>query len=155
MKFRFHLCLALLFIFVVNSYGQVFSEKEAEKQGNSYKRLDGIYPSALHLNPILAVFKTPQEQENFQKAYIKFMQDLNAFLKANNFSWGKQTTCFNRIYFNANGVVDYFLYSFPSGQITPEKEKEFERLLKLFLKGHKFTVTAKENFSQSSPYKFN
>src|SRR5690349_17483313 len=112
MKFKFNLCLALLFMFVVNSYGQVFSEKEAEKQGNSYKRLDGIYPSALHLNPILAVFKTPQEQENFQKAYIKFMQDLNAFLKANNFSWGKQTTCFNRIYFNANGVVDYFLYSF-------------------------------------------
>ncbi len=157
MKSKFNVCFVLLFIVITNALAQdkVFTEKEAESRGKSYQRLDGMYASALHANPILAVFKTSQEQEDFQKAYLKFMQDLNLFLKANNFSWGKQTTCFNRIYFSANGTVDYFLYNFHSSQITPEKEKEFDRLLKLFVKDHKFSLTAKEKFSQCSPYKYN
>jgi len=156
MKSKFTLSLIFLCLLVVKSYGQdkVFNEKDAQKHGNSYQRLDGLYISALHTNPILAAFKTPEEQENFQKAYLKFMQDLSAFLKANNFNWDKQTTCQNRIYFSTNGAIDYFLYDFPSGQITPEKEKEFDRLLKLFVQSHKISITAKDKFSQCSPFKY-
>jgi hypothetical protein len=51
--------------------------------------------------------------------------------------------------------VDYFLYKFSKDQITEEKEREFERLLTIFLKNHKFSAFAKEKFAQCSPVKYN
>ena len=66
------------------------------------------------------------------------LQDLGVFLKSNNFTWEKLTRCFNRIYFSPDGAIDYFLFDFPPGQIEPEKEKEFEHLLNVFIKTTNF-----------------
>jgi Predicted Zn-dependent protease (DUF2268) len=128
--------------------------QEAEKQGKSYPYLDSLYKSAVHSDTSQAVFKTPEEQQILQKAYGDFLKALGTFLKTNNFKWEKLTKCFNRIYINSDGTVDYFLYKFSKDQITEEKEHEFERLLNIFLKDHKFPASAKEKFAQCSPVKY-
>lgn len=118
------------------------------------KHLDNSYKSAVHSNPDSAVFKSPEEQTELQKSYVRLIRDLSSFLKSNNFKWEKPTKCFNRIYFNATGKIDYFLYDFPKDQIAPEKEKEFGRLLNLFAEEYKFPLKANENFAQCSPIKY-
>jgi len=152
---RIVLSLALCITFTANSYAQkVMTFQDAEKQGKSFQHLDSLYKSAVSSDIKLAVFKTKKQQENLQKAYVLFIQSLASYLKANHFTWDKQVRCFNRIYFDKNGKVDYFLYNFPKNEITTEKEKEFARLLGLFVKDHKLTLTANEGFAQCSPIKY-
>jgi hypothetical protein len=154
MKNRILLCLALLVSLTAFGQKKTFTFQEAEMQGHSYQSLDSLYKSALHADSTKAVFQTPEEQTNFQKAYVDFIQSLGGFLKSNGFKWEKITRCFNRIYINTDGTVEYFLYKFSKDQITEEKEKEFERLLNTFLKDHKFPATSKEKFAQCSPVKY-
>lgn len=128
--------------------------QNAEKQGISIKHLDSVYTSAVHTDTTLAVFKTESEQEAMQKAYIKLLQDFGKFLSENNFKWEKPTRCFNRIYFNADGTVDYFLFNFlgkPEDKPSENIEKEFQRLLNVFISDYKFSLTAKTKFAQCSP----
>jgi hypothetical protein len=141
--------------FVFSSYGQkAMTFKEAELRGKSFQHLDSLYKSAVHSNTDLAVFKSSEEQAELQKSYITLIKDLATFLKSKDFKWEKPTRCFNRIYFNPAGKIDYFLYNFSKDQIAPEKEKEFERLLNLFAKDYKFSLKANENFAQCSPIKY-
>ena len=86
--------------------------QNAEKQGISIKNLDSLYTSAVHADTALAVFKTEKEQDALQQAYVKLLQDFGKFLSENNFKWEKPTRCFNRIYFNSDGTIDYFLFNF-------------------------------------------
>lgn len=128
--------------------------QNAEKQGISIKHLDSVYTSAVHTDTTLAVFKTESEQEAMQKAYIKLLQDFGKFLSENNFKWDKPTRCFNRIYFNADGTIDYFLFNFlgkPEDKPSENIEKEFQRLLNVFISDYKFSLTAKTKFAQCSP----
>ncbi len=127
---------------------------DVEKQGISIKHLDSIYTSAVHSDTSLAVFKTESEQEALQQAYIKLLQDFGKFLSDNSFKWEKPTRCFNRIYFSADGTIDYFLFNF-LGKIEDKPneiiEKEFQRLLNIFISNYRFSLTAKTKFAQCSP----
>lgn len=128
--------------------------QNAEKQGISIKHLDSVYTSAVHTDTSLAVFKTESAQEAMQQAYIKLLQDFGKFLSENNFKWEKPTRCFNRIYFNADGTIDYFLFNFlgkPEDKPAENIEKEFQRLLNVFISDYKFSLTAKTKFAQCSP----
>jgi hypothetical protein len=128
--------------------------QDAEKQGISIKHLDSVYTSALHTDTSLAVFKTENEQEAMQQAYVKLLQDFGKFLSENNLKWEKPTRCFNRIYFNTDGTIDYFLFNFlgkPEDKPAENIEKEFKRLLNVFISDYKFTLTAKTKFAQCSP----
>jgi len=156
MKSKLILCLSFFTISVINAFGQdkALTFQEAEKRGISIQHLDSIYKSAIHDDVKLAVFKSAAEQEKLKAAYNRLLQDLGSFLKANNFRWENQTRCFNRIYLNADGNIDYFLINFPKDQITTEKEKEFSRLLNLFIRDYKFALTANEKFAQCSPVKY-
>jgi hypothetical protein len=131
--------------------------QDAEKQGISIKHLDSLYRSAVHADTSLAVFKTEKEQEALQQAYGKLLQDFGKFLSENNFKWEKPTKCFNRIYFNADGTIDYFLFNFlgkkedkPSENI----EQEFQRLLNAFISDYQFSLKGKSKFAQCSPTTF-
>ncbi len=131
--------------------------QDAEKQGISIQQLDSLYASAVHTDTSLAVFKTDKEQESLQQAYVKLLQDFNQFLFENNFKWEKPTRCFNRIYFSSNGTIDYFLFNFIGNteEKPPENvEKEFQRLLNLFIEEYKFSLSAKNKFAQCSPITF-
>lgn len=140
----------------LNTYAQKGMTFEyAVLHGKPYQHLDSLYRSAVHGNPKLAVFNTPQDQQRLQTAYMQFMQSLGIFLKSNNFKWDKPTRCFNRIYFEPGGKADYFLYNFPTNEISIAKEKQFNLLLNRFLKSHKISITANEPFAQCSPIKYN
>ena len=92
-----------------------------------YENLDGRSSFVSRCTKEQTVFKSEKEQLELQKAYQSLIFDLAKFLSENNFKWGKTTKCFNRIYFNENGKIDYFLFNFSEGEITNEKEKEFSR----------------------------
>ena len=119
-----------------------------------YDQLDNIYQSAVHSDTQLAVFKSEEEQRNHIESYHSMLRDLGEFLKSNGFEWGGETRCFNRIYFNQDGKVDYFLFNFMSDSVPNNKEEEFARLLELFLENYTFGVTADTKFSQCSPVKY-
>ncbi|NLA24739.1 MAG: hypothetical protein GX879_07210, partial [Bacteroidales bacterium] len=113
-----------------------------------------IYTSAVSSDTSLAVFKTEKEQEAFKQAYIQLLQDFGNFLSQNNFKWEKPTRCFNRIYFNSDGTIDYFLFNFlgkAEDKPTKNVEKEFQRLLNVFISDYKFPLTAKTKFVQCGP----
>lgn len=146
----------ILLASISTSFAQVaMTFKNAEAKGKSFRYLDSLYKSAVHKDMNLAVFKSQEERAELQKAYVGLIKDLSTFLQSNNFRWEKPTRCFNRIYFNPNGIIDYFLYNFSADQIVPEKEKEFDRLLNLFIKNYRFPLNAKERFAQCSPIKYN
>jgi len=127
--------------------------RQAEENGVRTSKLDSIYPSGLDADSTKAVFWNKQDE--FIKAYQETLQALGNYLKENKFSWNKQTRCFNRIYFSKDGKVDYFLYNFSKGELTPEKEKQFDTLLNQFIKKYKFPLTAKTGFAQCSPVRYN
>ena len=148
--------ITVLLIVSFQSFGQHLglTFQNAEKQGISIKHLDSIYISAVHTDTSLAVFKTEIEQEAMQQAYIKLLQDFGKFLSENNFKWEKPTRCFNRIYFSADGTIDYFLFNFlgkPEDKPAENIEKEFQKLLNVFILDYKFSLTAKTKFAQCSP----
>jgi len=152
MKTAFLIFLGLFICSISFSQNRAMTFLKAEKQGISITALDSIYPSALHSDSTKAVFGNKQQE--FIQAYKKTLQDLAAFLKSNNFSWGKQTKCFNRIYFNKDGGIDYFLYNFGKDEITPEKQARFDGLLNRFIKDYRFTMKATTGFAQCSPVRY-
>jgi hypothetical protein len=146
-----------VFLFVhLETFGQPLglTFKNAMQQNISIESLDSIYISAVHADTTLAVFKTEQEQEGLQKAYAAFLQSLGHFLLQNNFIWEKPTKSYNRIYFNSDGAIDYFLFNFlckPENKPSEIREMEFEKLLNLFITKYRFPLTAKTKFAQCSP----
>lgn len=148
-----------IILFLLTTCLQTFGQhlgltfQSAEKQGISIKHLDSLYTSAVHTDTSLAVFKTEKEQDALQQAYIKLLQDFGKFLYENNFEWEKPTRCFNRIYINSDGTIDYFLFNFlGKTEDKPSKniEMEFQRLLNVFISDYKFSLTAKTKFAQCS-----
>jgi len=150
--FIFTISLGLSFQTFGQQLGLTF--QEAQKQGISIEHLDSIYMSAVHADTSLAVFKTESEQEALFQAYAKLLQDLGQFLSDNNFKWEKPTKCFNRIYFNEDGTIAYFLFNFmgkPEDKPSEKMEKEFQELLHAFIADYQFSVTAETKFAQCSP----
>ena len=149
----------ILFVACFQTFGQhlALTFQDAAKQGINMQNLDGIYKSAVHIDTSQAVFKTDQEQQAMYEAYTKLLQDFGKFLTTNNFKWDKPTKCFNKIYFDSDGTIDYFLYNFltkdvkPEDQLSQDKQAEFNRLLNLFIKDYKISLTAKTKFAQCSP----
>ncbi len=151
-----NLIITILLTACLQTFGQHLglTFQNAEKQGISIKHLDSIYTSAVHTDTSLAVFKTEKEQEALQQAYFNLLQDFANFLSENNFKWEKPTRCFNRIYFNSDGTIDYFLFNFlgkTEDKPAENIEKEFQRLLNVFISDYKFSLTAKTKFAQCSP----
>ena len=159
MSCKMNIVLALLFLtpFYAHSQHLGITIPDAKAQGITIERLDSVYTSAVHSDTTLAVFRTDPEQERLLNAYQTLLQDFGAFLSTNNFKWNYPTKCWNRIYFNNDGTIDYFLYNFttknvkPEEQLSEEKQKEFNRLLNLFIQDYKFGVKAKVKFAQCSP----
>lgn len=156
MKFLYFILFACCSVGMF-SQSKAMTFDQAKIQGFPPENLDKLYKSAVHSDANLAVFKSEEEQEKLMMAYGKLLQDLGTFLRTNNYVWEKPARCFNRIYLNKNGTVDYFLYNFLPGTEKPEevlseaKRKEFERLLNLFVEEYRFSATANENFAQCSP----
>jgi hypothetical protein len=120
--------------------------KILETDENKILELDSIYMSGFHVDTSLAVFKANPDE--YYQAWIKFNQDLGKFLSANDFYWEETTKGFNRIYFNKKGGIDYWLFNINEGQISKEKEEQFELLLNKFAAEHKISLSADVGFAQ-------
>ncbi|MBI1766849.1 MAG: hypothetical protein HY015_03050 [Bacteroidetes bacterium] len=142
----------ILFLICSKSFSQHIgmSIQDAEKKQIKIEQLEQNYKSAVATPPTESVFKP----EELQEAYIKLLNDWGKFLSKNNFKWEKKTKCFQRIYFNNDGTIDYFIFNFlgkPEDKPSEEKQTEFNRLLNAFIQDYKFALTAKVKFAQCSP----
>lgn len=125
--------------------------QKAIENGIRIQTLDSLYKPALSSgsDSLQAVFYGKQEE--FYSQYIALLNDIGKHLRSNNFNWNKKTRCFNRIYFSELGTIDYFLFNFAQGELTSEKEQQFETLLTTFIANYKFPLSAKSKFAQCSP----
>lgn len=131
------------------SYSQkAFEHKNAANFGIRTTQLDSIYKSAVHSDSSLAVF---QNIESVSEAYGSLLQSFGDFLYKNNFVWQEKTTGFNRIYFDNDGSIDYFVYTLRGAQLTEEQVIRFNELLNQFIQDYRFPLTADGKFAQCSP----
>ena len=148
-KFIFSL---IFIIFTLITFGQKATTfQKAIDSGISIKALDSLYKPALSqgADSLEAVFRVKSKE--FYSAYITLLKDLSKHLKANGFAWTKQTRCFNRIYFNEQGTIDYFFFNFKPGEVDAAKAEQFETLLNTFIKTYTFSLPAAAKFAQCSP----
>ena len=122
MKSLLVVCIAL-FPFVTNAQKIATSFKDAvENKGLSIKRLDEAYQSALHDDSTKAAFRGLEKE--FYDAYISLLQDLGTHLKENNFTWGKKTRCFNRIYKTGELIIFFSILSLKKCQVKSKKNSD-------------------------------
>ena len=105
--------------------------------------------SAVHVDTSLCVFKNRVNEVG--ESYRELLLGFGKYLKSHNFKWEKPTKGFNRIYFNKDGGIDYFIYSFQPDQLTAEQEMQFDQLLNEFIIDYRFPLTAEVGFHQCSP----
>ena len=108
--------------------------------------LDSIYPIGV------VVFDTILEQ--FTLAHTDLLKRMNRFLTEKGFLWGQPALMHTRMYFNPNGSLDYYIYTTVPGQISEEKQRQFENLLRLFFSDYRFPIASKSGFSQCRPVMF-
>lgn len=124
---------------------------EAEKKGISFDSLNVIYKSANSLDSTKTVFKTEADMIDGSIAYQNLYDELGKYLKEKGFKWPFATTCFQRIYFNEEGTIDYYLYNFlgePPYEVTADQEMKFKGILNEFIKNYKFPVKTNGKHSQ-------
>jgi hypothetical protein len=124
---------------------------EEAKEIGIYDKLDSTYRGGIGSDSSQSIFKNVSQ---YTKSYQDFLGNLAAYLSKNNFKWGKQIRCFNKIYFSKEGKVDYFLYNFKEGQMTKQQEQQFAHLLATFIQNARFGLSASVPFAQCSPVKY-
>ena len=145
--------LLVLFLFSTLTFSALHAQKgfrhdDAVNQGIRISELDSIYKSAIHTDPKLAVFT---DQEAVSKAYVQLLTDLGKFLASKNFEWERTVSGFNRVYFDKDGSIDYFVYSFRGDVLSPYQVSQFDQLLNEFIKNYRFPLQADVKFAQCSP----
>jgi hypothetical protein len=143
----------LLLIFVQNAKSQTVLTMQEARSKSLIKELDKTHETALNNDKNLAAFPGDKKTE-FLTAYKLLFYDLANHLDKNGFKFGKETQCYNRIYFNSNGTINYYFYSIKPGEIDPANESKFKKLLGDFIKTYQMKVSAPTNFFQSGPVKF-
>lgn len=140
--------------FLYGQHSAIHVEKLSEIE-LSLDRLDSNYMSAVNVDTSLAVFKTPEEQKDLHRAYVQLLQDFGKFLTDHDFYWDRSTRGYNRIYFENDGSIDYFIFKFfpdkEGNQLSEGKKDQFEYLLNLFIQDYKISVQASTKFAQCSP----
>jgi hypothetical protein len=127
--------------------------KKAETEGITIRHLDSFYRSAVHVDTTKAVFKTEKESDNLTNAYNKFLADFGTYLKENHLKWDQPSRCWNRIYFKADGTVDYYLFEFKTA-IKEDQLNRFKDLFRSYASSHKLAVTATVSFAHCSSVVF-
>ena len=148
----------IIIVFIISTLSQLCNAQnksmtfDEAKRLNLYEALDSLYKGGLDSDSTRAIFK---DQKAYIQAYQGFLRNFAKFLKLNNFVWAKPSVrCFNKIYFAQNGSVDYFLYNFKDGEISPEQAKSFAELVEQFIKTEQFGLQANVKFAQCSPVKY-
>lgn len=122
--------------------------QHAESSGYSMQELDKQYKSAIGTGNV--VFKGDDEKRLIT-AYTDMLFDLNRYLNQNNFRWNSKVRIFNRVYFEPDGSISYYLVNLKPAGLDEEKQKAFVSLLSNFIQHYKIKITANTRFAQCSP----
>lgn len=121
---------------------------EAKAQGIS-PHVDSVYMDAVNADSTKCAFKN--NQHDFVEAYRGMLGDFIHYLKATDTTFKhKGFSYYNRVYFAADGTINYYLYNQVSG-LTPQEETLFKKELNDFIKTYKLPMSAKVPFAQCSP----
>jgi len=152
---KYIILISLVFPAMLSLQGQVCgSFQDFESAGNDISQLDSMYRTAMHAEPALAVFHG-REQE-FLNAWKQLQIDLAEYLAKNDFVWEQPVRCFNRVYFQKSGRIDYFLFNFRPGEVAEDKQSRFRDLLADFIRNHTLAIESPANakFSQCGPVRY-
>ncbi len=146
------LCLLSSF-FVCSLCGQTaISINEAKKQGITFESLDSIYTSAISDGTKSCVFENSEEVLN---AWYKMISDVSSFLVKNKEMLNININTFQRVYFNKDGKIDYYLFNIRNlDELTEGEVQLFTDLLNEFVKDYQFPLSADKGFSQCGSAKF-
>ena len=141
------ICLTLTLMFFYSAgFGQkAMTVKEAREKGYSVSALDKKYEDALNSGSDTALFN--DESKKFMKSWQGMLQDLGSYLQDHDFVWQKQSRCFNKVYFDKDGKIDYYLYNF-TPKLGEKQAKKFRKLLEGFIKDYQLSVQADKKFTQ-------
>jgi hypothetical protein len=134
-------------------YGQkAMSFEEAETQGVTTKKLDSIYTNALDDGTGIYVF---ENEDEIMKAWTEMLQDISSFLRKKEEMRKIDIHVFQRVYFNKDGKIDYYLYKIRnSEQISEEQILQINEFLNDFVENYQFSLSADRNFVQCGMAKF-
>ena len=97
------------------------------------------------------------EREAVINSWTNFHKKVNEFLEEENFSWevpDSTISIYNRIYFDKNGNVNYYVFNINNPSITEDKKTEFENVLMQFSKNVKLELQRDQEFSQCGKTKY-
>ncbi len=125
-KFFFFIAFSLA---LTTNAQQISTFKQAPAKNIVITQLDSVYAPAL--GDSNAVFAA--NEEVFIQAYTKFVQGFGQLLADSNFVWPTERKGeirgFNRVYFNADGSVAFWVYSLKKLELSDSDQIRFEHLL--------------------------
>lgn len=124
---------------------------DAASRGINIASLDRQFTMGIGSDSVETVFKGKETE--YINAYYAMMRQLGEHLNQNSFRWGGSIRCFNRIYFNADGSIAYYLYEFED-PISDSKKARFQELLSSFISTYRFTLPTDQRFAQCSPVNY-
>ncbi len=123
----------------------VFSDFKKLSLDDSYKNL---------LNPNVSI---KEEYPKVINSWKEFHKKVNIILKNNDFSWNVPDsiiTVVNKIYFNANGEVNYFFVNIRNENISKKTKDVYVQLLTDNLKELSINLKRAEQFAQCGKVKY-
>ena len=97
------------------------------------------------------------ERESVVNAWSTFHKKVNTYLTEQNFSWevpDSTIRIYNRIYFDKNGNVNYYVFNINTPSVSEAKKAEFQRLLKMFSKDVQLGLKREEQYAQCGSIKY-
>ena len=151
--------LVLIFVvsfLVCSLYGQkAMSFEEAAKQGITTKSLDSIYISAINVINDESGNYIYENEEEVMEAWYKMFEDISIFLWKTEEMKEVEIRIFQRVYFNKDGKIDYYLYKIQNhNEITEEQALQVANSLNEFVKEYQFSFSAIKDFVQCGVAKF-
>lgn len=128
--------------------------QEFSPDGKKMERLDSLYPKALATDSTARAFPASRQKE-FEIAWTGFYEELMKYFTANGLFWGKSTDCFNKVYFSAEGKVDYWLFNFlKKDQVPQETQDLYLKLITQYSQTHGINFKADKPFAQCATVTF-
>ncbi|MCC5942494.1 MAG: hypothetical protein JJU37_13220 [Balneolaceae bacterium] len=150
MKYIYSFVLFFLFITpLVVGQGTVMTFAQAQENGISIDEIDARYIDALHSTPELGLFN--ENPQPFIQQFREFYTELTKFLNTNGFYWQEPTRIFSRIYFSAEGQVEYFFLNESQAKLSSEKMEQFTNLTETFISNNTLGISGDKPFAQCSP----
>ncbi|MCF6352855.1 MAG: hypothetical protein L3J06_07580 [Cyclobacteriaceae bacterium] len=115
---------------------------------NDYRKLnlDSLYPNLLDPGN-----STQEQHKKVIQSWSEFHQQVSKFMKDENFTWDSPDSTIsivNKIYFNKNGTIDYFVFRILNPSIPDSKKIEFETVLQKFSKSIIMNLSRDSSYAQ-------